>query len=221
MAIYRLRVVFEDQDDVSREIEVKGIHTFRDIADTVLRSVGFDDKHSASFFISDDLWREGTEYIWKKEDENSGVSGRKKAAPLQLMEKAKLVSHVEDPHQKFIFIYDYKEQWTFHIELGKIVTEEPGAVYPRIARSIGAAPRQYKQTLPPPEEEDEDLLSKLKKEVSEDEEPTPELIVQAEEGLDDEDMERTAEMSEEGETAEEGEGEEEGEGQEYGAEEEH
>lgn len=226
MAIYRFRVTFEDQDEVHRDIDVKGTQSFRDLADCILRSVGFDDKHNASFFISDDLWREGIEYVLRVEDKETGVGGKKKPAPLKLMEKAKVVNHIDDPHQKFIFVYDYKEQWTFHIELARILVEEPAAVYPRIVKSTGTPPKQYKQMLPPPEEEEEDLLSKLKKKVEDDEEPTKEQIVVAEEGMDEEDLERTSEMSEEGDdVAVEGEeagseGEAEGEGQEFGAEEE-
>lgn len=200
MAIYKFRVTFEDQDDVSREIEVKGVHTFRELADCVLRSVGFDDKHSGSFFISDDFWRFGPEYVWKDTDRETGLNGKKKDAPLKMMEKAKVVNHIDDPHQKFIFVYDYKEQWTFHIELGKIVNEESGTVYPRCSRSLGVAPKQYKQVLPPPSEDEEDLMSKLRKEIAEaDEEPSSEQIVAEEEGMDEEDIQRTSAMSEEGE----------------------
>ncbi|MCC7303438.1 MAG: hypothetical protein IT233_12435 [Bacteroidia bacterium] len=211
MAIYKFRVVFEDQDDVSRDLEAKGSTSFRELADCILRSVAFDDKHSGSFFISDDSWRYGEEFVWKEEDRQTGYAGKKRESPLRLMEKAKVVSYIDDPHQKFIFIYDYKELWTFHIEMTRIVSEEPGAVYPRVTRTIGTPPKQYKQVLPATPEEGGDLLSKLSAELSDEEdEPMPEQIAAAEEGMDEEDHERAAGMSEEKNEEEENEGGEDG-----------
>ena len=206
MAVYRFKVVFDEQDDVSREIDIKGFHTFKDLHDFILQSVGFDTKHSASLFISDDMWRAGDEFVLREEDKALGAHGKKKTVPARLMEKGKLVSFIEDPHQKFIYIYDYEVQWTFMIELMKIITEDQAAIYPRVFKSTGMSPKQYKQVLPVAgaEEDDKGLLGALLLK-DEEEEPTREQIVVADEGLDDEDMHRASQMSEEGEESDGGE----------------
>ncbi len=202
MAVYRFKVVFDEQDEVSREIDIKGTHTFKDFHDCILQSVGFDTKHAASLFISDDQWRAGSEFVLREEDKEKGAHGKKKSAPNRLMQQGKLVSFIEDPHQKFIYIYDYEMQWTFMIELMKIIPADPTQSYPRVSKSTGIAPKQYKQVLPPPGTEEEKSILGALALPEEDDEPTREQIVVADEGMDDEDMVRAAQMSEEGEEVE-------------------
>jgi hypothetical protein len=88
-----------------------------------------------------------------------------------------LLEHIDDPHQKFIFIYDQTVRWAFNIELIKIMgSPEYKTEYPKVFSSIGIPPIQYKETLIIPtrekpaedgrgrrsrvktEEEDDDLL---------------------------------------------------------------
>src|SRR5687768_3442912 len=112
MAIFRFRVTFEDYDDVYRDIEIKSSQTFRDFHETIQQSINFDNKHGASFFVSDDFWRKGTEITLLKDDVEEGV---------KLMEKTKIATLVEDPHQHFVYVYDQNVQWSFHIQLLKIL----------------------------------------------------------------------------------------------------
>ncbi len=148
MAVYKFRLTFEDYEDICRDIEIKSSQTFFEFHTIILQSIGFDTKHAASFFASDDFWRKGTEITLLEEDIEPGV---------KLMKKTKISSFIEQPNQRFIYLYDKKIMWSFFIELIKLVPEDIKTVYPRCIKTIGHAPKQYKQQ----------LLDKLKQEEKE------------------------------------------------------
>jgi hypothetical protein len=51
---------------------------------------------------------------------------------------------IADPHQKIYYIFDLPSQWTFFIELFKILPEtEPSGKYPVCVKMHGDAPKQY------------------------------------------------------------------------------
>jgi hypothetical protein len=129
--IYRFKITFEDNEDVYREIEIKSTQTFEDFHNTIIQSIGFDNQHNASFFISDDYWRKGEEIRLKP------------AEGLRQMGKCKMALLIDDPHQKFVYIYDPKVQWTFMVELLKIVPDDAKATYPKIAKTAGESPKQH------------------------------------------------------------------------------
>jgi hypothetical protein len=129
--IYRFKVTFEDNEDVYREIEIKSTQNFEDFHNTIIQSIGFDNMHDASFFISDDYWRKGEEIRLKA------------AEGLRQMNKCKMALLIDDPHQKFVYVYDPKVLWTFMVELLKIVPDDAKASYPKIAKSVGDAPKQH------------------------------------------------------------------------------
>jgi hypothetical protein len=60
------------------------------------------------------------------------------------MKKTRLCDRINDPHQKIIYIYDFIELWTMHLEMTGIdVKEKAGVEYPRITKTSGLAPKQY------------------------------------------------------------------------------
>ena len=148
MAIYKFRISFEDYEDVSRDIEIKSSQTFYDFFQAILSSIGFDNKHAGSFFVSDDYWRKGDEITLLEDDVEAGV---------KLMKNVKIASCIERPDQHFVFLYDKEVRWSILIELIKLVPEDAKAEYPRCVKKNGTAPKQYKQK----------LLDKLRKEVEE------------------------------------------------------
>ena len=142
MAVYRFRVTFEDNEEVYREIEIKSTQNFEDFHNVIIKSIDFDNLHDASFFISDDYWRKGDEIklrLAKDVDlKNSNVPATK------LMNKYKMASLIDDPHQKFLYIYDPKTSWTFMVELLKILADDANVLYPKCTKSNGLAPKQHK-----------------------------------------------------------------------------
>lgn len=209
MAVYRFRVTFEDQDDVYREIEIRANQTFEDLHYALLGAISFDTNHEASFFMSDDFWRKGQEITLRPQpvEDDDDVPRLKRKAPAKVMKQSKLAAFIEDPHQKIVYIYDFKVNWILYLELVKIVSEDPKATYPRCIKSVGAAPKQYKLVTPPPValEEEEDGAATLKEAIF-----VPEEAY--EEGGDEDEIFAAEETEEESteEAEAEGEGEEEG-----------
>lgn len=177
MALYRFRVTFEDYDDVMREIDIKSNQTFEDLHRAIHQSTGYNPEYPSSFYISNDQWTKGEEitYLPNQKRIDRGVS---------LMNKVKLLSFIDDPHQKFYYTFNFDRPFDFHVELMKIILEEaPGVTYPAVIKSVGDAPKQFGNvpSIPvnPPEGDDFDFLNEM--------------------GLDEDDADDFSEVSETGE----------------------
>lgn len=145
MAVYRFKVAFEDNEDVYREIEIKSTQTFEDFHNIIIQSIGFDNIHDASFFISDDYWRKGDEIGLRPLSVDEIEKLKRKDLPVKKqMNKCKLASMIEDPHQKFVYVYDPKTAWTFLIELVKILLDDAKGTFPKCTKTVGESPKQYK-----------------------------------------------------------------------------
>ncbi|SDP62799.1 pRiA4b ORF-3-like protein [Mucilaginibacter sp. OK268] len=159
MALYRFRVTFEDYDDVMREIDVKSNQTFEDLHRAIHQSTGYNPEFSSSFYISNDQWTKGEEitYLPNQKRIDRGVS---------LMSNVKLLSFIDDPHQKFYYTFNFDRPFDFHVELMKIILDEtPGTTYPAVIKSVGEAPKQFgnvfNPTVLPPANEDFDFLNEM------------------------------------------------------------
>ena len=159
MALYRFRVTFEDYDDVVREIDIKSNQIFEDLHRAIHQSTGYNPEYPSSFYISNDQWTKGEEitYLPNQKRIDRGVS---------LMDKVKLLSFIDDPHQKFYYTFNFDRPFDFHVELMKIILEEtPGVVYPAVIKSTGEAPKQFGNTptvpVSPPEGDDFDFLNEM------------------------------------------------------------
>ncbi|PBQ34325.1 hypothetical protein CNR22_21960 [Sphingobacteriaceae bacterium] len=146
MAVYRFKVFLEDNEDVFRDIDIKAAQTFEQFHTIIQEAFKFDAKHASAFFVSDDYWRKGQEITLRKEDlplEEEEI--RKNVDPKKLMSETKIAKFIEQPHQRFVYVFDPVVQWTFLIEMIKIVEENSKLNYPAIIKSYGTAPKQYKQ----------------------------------------------------------------------------
>lgn len=135
MAIYRFKISFEDYDEIEREIDIKSTQTFEDLHRALHRSTGYPAEVFSSFYVSNDFWNKGQEIAFLPSEKKieQGVS---------LMDKSKLSSFIDDPHQKFYYTYNFERPFDFHVQLIKIILdEENGKEYPNTFRSIGEAPK--------------------------------------------------------------------------------
>ncbi len=140
MAVYKFKLTFEEYEDISRVIEIKSSQTFFEFHKAILDSIGFDQKHMASFYMSNDSWKRDQEITL----EDMSDLADEDAIPLPTMKDSRLSMFVNDPHQKMIYVYDYLEMWTMHIELvGIEIKEKTGVKYPVLAKTVGLSPKQY------------------------------------------------------------------------------
>ena len=100
MTILKFRIYFEEDESVYRDIVIRHTHTFLDLHEAILKAYGFDNKHKATFFRSNDHWQQGREISLEKYEKEY------KAEPL-LMSETTIGSEIRDPNQKFIYLYDF------------------------------------------------------------------------------------------------------------------
>ncbi|MCE3226179.1 MAG: plasmid pRiA4b family protein [Bacteroidetes bacterium] len=203
MAVYRFRVSLEENEDIFRDIDIKSAQTFEQFHIAIQEAYKFDNKHSASFFVSDDYWRKNQEITLKKEDlplEEEEI--RKKVDPKKLMAETKIAKFIEQPHQRFIYVFDMHVQWGFLIEMVKIAEENPKLNYPVCTRTVGTAPKQYKQVPIVKEELSPDMaMAALLNDLDTPDEEAYKTVEKQEEGVEEEDL--TTLEGEEGEESEE------------------
>ncbi|MEI7597450.1 MAG: hypothetical protein WCK02_17005 [Bacteroidota bacterium] len=134
MAVYRFRVLLEDHDDFYRDIDILSNQSFEHFHNAILDSVKFTNDQMASFYVSDDFWRKGSELTLLDMTEDGTIP---------TMKDALLAKFIDDPHQRFIYTYDFLNMWTFYAELIKIIPDaEKGVKYPRVFKAIGESPTQ-------------------------------------------------------------------------------
>lgn len=150
MAIYRFRVTFEDYEDVYREIDMLSKQTFLDLHHAIHKTTGYEVETSSSFYVSNDQWKKGTEIALFPTE-------RKIANEVLLMEGVRLSKFIDDPHQKFYYVYNFERPYDFHVELIKILKEEEGKEYPTVFKTMGVAPKSLGSAVIPavPVEEDD------------------------------------------------------------------
>ncbi|AIM38708.1 hypothetical protein KO02_19900 [Sphingobacterium sp. ML3W] len=134
MAIYRFRVTFEDYEDVYREIDMLSKQTFLELHEAIHKTTSYEADLTSSFYVSNDQWKKGTEIALLP-------IARKVSDGVLLMENIRLSKFIDDPHQKFYYIYNFDRPYEFHVELIKILKEEEGKEYPVVFKTIGIAPK--------------------------------------------------------------------------------
>lgn len=204
MSVYRFKICLEENEDIFRDIDIKASQTFEDLHQIIQVAFKFDSKHAASFFVSDDYWRKGLEITLRKEDlplDEEEI--RKKVEPKKLMSTVKISKYVEQPHQRFVYVFDPDVQWTFLIEMIKIAEDNAKINYPNVVRSHGNAPKQYKQSNLAKEELSPDMaLASLLDEPEPQDEEILDLLNEEKEGVEEDDIKSLE--GEEGEEDEEG-----------------
>lgn len=137
MAILKFRAYFEEDDAVYRDVVIKHSQTFLELHGAILKAYEFDNKHQGTFFRSNDNWQRGREITLEKYDKEY------KAEPL-IMANTTIGSEIRDTNQKFVYLYDFTKNWTFHVELINITKEESSKInYPATSRVEGIGPQQY------------------------------------------------------------------------------
>lgn len=138
MAILKFRVYFEEDDTIYRDIVIKHNQSFFELHQMILSAYEFDSIHQATFFRSNENWQRGRAISL---EEYNDVEYR--VAPLDMFETT-IGSEIRDTEQKFIYLYDFKKNWSFKIQLITVSKEENSkTTYPSITRKEGIGPSQY------------------------------------------------------------------------------
>lgn len=132
--IYRFRIILDTEEDIFRDIEIEQKATLEDLHNAIVQSFGYDGQEMASFFISDDEWRQGEEIALFDMEESEN--------PIRVMAHTLLEDVVDRDFTRLIYVYDFLSLWTFFIELADIVEPEDGKIYPNLMYVHGQIPDQ-------------------------------------------------------------------------------
>jgi hypothetical protein len=158
MHVYKFRVLLDDSEEFIRDIEMSSVHTFEDFHKAIVNVAGFDGSQLASFFVADNNWRKLKEITLLDMADPDNEDAENKT---EMMRDTRLCDFIDDPHQRFIYVYDYMKMWTFNIELLKIQTTEKNITYPRCVKTVGELPKKMTsgQIASITDEEDESLIA--------------------------------------------------------------
>ncbi|XJZ28095.1 plasmid pRiA4b ORF-3 family protein [Bacillota bacterium Lsc_1132] len=114
-----------------RKVVLSSTHTMDDLHEVILEAFQFDNDHLYSFFMDGRKWSQ--DCIASPYDDY----GHPDASRVQIG------SIGLQPQQKFLYLYDYGDEWTFIVEVDHIDEKdfEPFASY--VAEEKGEAPEQY------------------------------------------------------------------------------
>lgn len=175
MTIYKFRVMYEEDDAIFRDIEIKPSQTLSDFETVIASSYNLPLNSSGQFFRSNDNWqrlKQIAQAVPAREEKKGKSKARAQTLPI-------LVAYIDDPHQKFIYEYHGSQEFTFLIELVSLtISEKPSVIYPVCVKQQGPSP--FKK---------EELVAHYSKTVQEDDEE--------EQAIDDEEDDLDA-MSQEG-----------------------
>ncbi len=167
MQAYRFRLLYDEQEDFLRDIEIKPGQSFKDFHDIILSSVGIEGQELASFFICDRKWNKQKEITLLDmlepagpllaKDDVDDESAVKVQIPIFVMDQVKIRDLIEDPHQRILYEYDFLNPRTFFIELMRILDADESKTYPLCVRKEGtlakAAPPVFESFLDDPDED--------------------------------------------------------------------
>lgn len=126
--IFKFRVILDSKEDVFRDIEVLDSQNFETFHKSIYKAFGFDGQEMASFFISNEDWEQGDE-----------ISQMDMGIPNSYIMNRTLIEELaDDVGDRFIYIYDLLNYWTFFVELMEVRDHDGNSKnYPKVVTSIG------------------------------------------------------------------------------------
>jgi hypothetical protein len=130
--VYRFKVSLTDQKGVWRTIDVRSDQTLEDLHYAIQDAFGWDDEHMYAFFLSGKAWDASTVYIRPEGRRPGEHSARVRLDRLGLR-----------LHKRFLYLFDFGDEWRHEIRVEKVGLPPDGGEYPRIVDEHGQAPTQY------------------------------------------------------------------------------
>ncbi|QLG46318.1 IS1096 element passenger TnpR family protein [Costertonia aggregata] len=130
--IYKIRIIFDAEEDIFRDIEIEANNTLEDFHNAITQAFGFMGNEMASFYTCDERWNQDEEIaLFDMSEDGSNV---------RLMNETFLEDILTKNNPKLIYIYDFLSMWTFFVELADITQKEDGRAYPNVIFSFGELP---------------------------------------------------------------------------------
>ncbi|MFY7811057.1 MAG: IS1096 element passenger TnpR family protein [Flavobacterium sp.] len=156
--IYKLRVIFDTEEDIIRDIAIKSDDTLEDLHNAIVNAFGFDGHEMASFYTCDDKWNQ--------EDEIPLFDTGDVAGEMRTMKDFAINDLLYSKATKIIYVYDFMNMYTFLVEL--LAEEENNNLesYPLVFFATGMLTAAQMEGFP--EVDDENFFDDFEDDLDED-----------------------------------------------------
>lgn len=132
MKALKFRVVLDTNEDVFRDIEVRGDQNFEEFYNEIVKSFGFAGGVMSSFYMSNEKWDKGEEITLL----DMGESGT------LVMNACTVQDYMQEARQRIILVYDFMRMWCFLIELMEEREATSVEVFPAMVMQFGKSPKE-------------------------------------------------------------------------------
>lgn len=134
--IHRYKVSLKDNPDIWRIIEIKGNQMLSTLHKAIFKAFDRYDEHAYSFFLKNIPYDRENEYTSPGLD----TGGTAKLASRIRIDSVELYGG-----RKFLYLFDYGDEWWHDVELIDVTPRVTRAKFPRIVKKQGKSPPQYPQ----------------------------------------------------------------------------
>jgi tetratricopeptide (TPR) repeat protein len=132
--IHRFKVSLRDRPDIWRIIDIKGNQMLSSLHKAIFKAFDRFEEHQYSFFLSNKSYDKESEYTSPGLD----TDGTGKLATRIRIDSITLYGG-----PKFLYLFDYGDEWWHEVELINVTERVTRANYPRVVKKQGKSPPQY------------------------------------------------------------------------------
>ena len=132
--IHTFKVSLRDNPDIWRIIEIKENQMLSSLHKAIFKAFDRFEEHQYSFFLSNKPYDKESEYTSPGLD----ADGTGKLAARIRIDSLALYGG-----PKFLYLFDYGDEWWHEIELISVTKRVPRGSYPRVVKKHGKSPPQY------------------------------------------------------------------------------
>jgi len=136
--IHRYKVSLRDRPDIWRIIEIIENQMLSSLHKAIFKAFDRFEEHPYSFFLSNKPYDRGSEYTSPGLD----TDGTGKLATRIRIDSIALYSD-----NRFLYLFDYGDEWWHDIELISVTKKITRGSYPRVVKKQGKSPPQYPRSI--------------------------------------------------------------------------
>jgi len=132
--IHRFKVLLRNRPDIWRIIDIKGNQMLSSLHKAIFRAFDRFEEHQYSFFLNNKPYDRSSEYA----SPGIGADGTGKLANRIRIDSVELYGG-----RKFLYLFDYGDEWWHEVELMSVTERVTRAKYPRVVKKQGKSPPQH------------------------------------------------------------------------------
>lgn len=136
--VYTIKVAFDNDSNIYREISVHSKNTWDDLHREIIRSVGFENDHHYSFFLTGKVANTYRKRVRAPEISSFSKEPEVDGASLTFIGEKGITSRM-----RLYYLFDFGDEWWFDLKVKRAIAGGDVADYPKVIKSVGKAPEQY------------------------------------------------------------------------------